>query len=885
MSTALRTQYLYVELSVRVKQSNAAVCDDVLLDEVMKRLAATPLFSFLTPVEAILARRASSAVPLFRVPHTAKDTEWNTAVLSTCRDTLRKGLPCRALSKAERKGGGKSSSEDDDNETAVSALANEYESVHMMADRNRREKKAQAMHVRAIALEMLCHTVRKPTLLLKKEDTHAPLSLSITTQTTTGLSQDQLAATIDSFLSTQQLYAIGEGVTHLIGARMRSLPYPVFVADGETQRLLRWNKTTLDCLVRTRPVMNPLLLTPGLFALLCWLCVTFDTIAPITFSETRPFVFVWVGESRIGKTTAVKALVEQGIEYHCGSIYWDSYMGDPLQVLDDIAIGDETLVRNLKTLLNSNNEGSVRRAYGTTKIRKCATVILVNDDTFQTLRTKVLEAGSNEWLKKNSVLYPPENSWDEGADIVVDQTRAYVHDTRHRDSYGKGIALLSADELREYGIPLLSQQRCSEQCSSQQECSQQECSQQQQQQESRQECVQEGLQVDPTAAPASPGGNASAAEEQYQNLKQLHLQTERERERGTKRKQPKKVFQTTIAKTVERFFCEHKASVCMSVGEMSAERFYRAVALEWVSLMHCLYPTFRYEISSPQGEIPECLKTVPSTCEDDAMGERCREQQEEEPVLVGTDCPAHCSTPTGSLDASQKGCSQQTPALEQSAEQKGVERSVHEKEASVVLTHATCKGDDSKDEEDDDKEEELLFSHKRQKDSSAQAKEAKHRKERRKEKRRLGTNSLLMQDGSDSSKSAQDQEFSQDSLFQDSSSEDPSEGDSSEGDLSERGSERALSEQDFSSDQEGASLHPTKRVQDERVTENSRGDYARAYLKHRDVWEAEAPRRRKDFLLDCSSEDSPDDSPEESPDDSSEDCYASSQEDYGDESE
>lgn len=183
---------------------------------------------------------------------------------------------------------------------------------------------------------------------------------------------------------------------------------------------------------------DPLVLTAGVFSLMTWISETFESLDPTILTEQRSRVYFWVGESRIGKTVLSQTLVKD-YEYSRGGVNWQEYQGSSLQVYDDLNFSEETLAQNLKTLFNTSDEGSIRRVYGISRIKRSAVLVLLNADTFISLKDQIATSHLQDWIEKNSILYPFENNWDPDSDTISDSQLVYGKGTPSR--FGEGIVL------------------------------------------------------------------------------------------------------------------------------------------------------------------------------------------------------------------------------------------------------------------------------------------------------------------------------------------------------------------------------------------------------------------------------------------------------------
>lgn len=183
---------------------------------------------------------------------------------------------------------------------------------------------------------------------------------------------------------------------------------------------------------------DPLVLTAGVFSLMTWISETFESLDPTILTEQRSRVYFWVGESRIGKTVLSQTLVKD-YEYSRGGVNWQEYQGSSLQVYDDLNFSEETLAQNLKTLFNTSDEGSIRRVYGISRIKRSAVLVLLNADTFISLKDQIATSHLQDWIEKNSILYPFENDWDPDSDTISDSQLVYGKGTPSR--FGEGIVL------------------------------------------------------------------------------------------------------------------------------------------------------------------------------------------------------------------------------------------------------------------------------------------------------------------------------------------------------------------------------------------------------------------------------------------------------------
>lgn len=195
---------------------------------------------------------------------------------------------------------------------------------------------------------------------------------------------------------------------------------------------------------------DPLVLTAGVFSLMTWIEETFQNLDPTILTEQRSRVYFWVGESRIGKTVLSQTLVKD-YEYSRGGVNWQEYQGLSLQVYDDLNFSEETISQNLKTLFNTSDEGSIRRVYGITRIKRSAVLVLLNADTFISLKDQIATSHLQDWIEKNSILYPFENDWDPDSDTISDSQLVYGKGTPSR--FGEGIVL---DRQESETPPLLS---------------------------------------------------------------------------------------------------------------------------------------------------------------------------------------------------------------------------------------------------------------------------------------------------------------------------------------------------------------------------------------------------------------------------------------------
>lgn len=234
------------------------------------------------------------------------------------------------------------------------------------------------------------------------------------------ITREQYARLVAEFLASRPLAYAG-GV-----AEAQENGLVLFAEQGLVAQTVR--ELGLDALVaHDDAALRPLVLTAGVLSLVAWLRQTFASLSPPGLAQTRSLVYVWVGESRIGKTVAARLLVPQdAAEYHRGGINWQQYRGRPLQIYDDLTFEEETLSANLKTLFNTSDEGSIRRMYGITRIRKAAVLVLVNADTFITLKERVARNSLRDWMERNTLVYPFTNTWDVDGDTYSDKQQVYA---------------------------------------------------------------------------------------------------------------------------------------------------------------------------------------------------------------------------------------------------------------------------------------------------------------------------------------------------------------------------------------------------------------------------------------------------------------------------
>lgn len=247
------------------------------------------------------------------------------------------------------------------------------------------------------------------------------------------LTTDQYRSLVLEFKDSRPLFVKGR-VTDLEDILCQEKRYSLFDMDAITN--YPFSLRTLSMTLQRR--YDPIVLTAGVLSLMTWIEETFQSLDPTILAEQRSRVYFWVGESRIGKTILSQTLVKD-YEYSRGGINWQEYQGLSLQVYDDLNFSEETIAQNLKTLFNTSDEGSIRRVYGITRIKRSAVLVLLNADTFISLKDQIASSHLQDWIEKNSILYPFENNWDPDSDTISDSQLVYGKGTPSR--FGEGIVL------------------------------------------------------------------------------------------------------------------------------------------------------------------------------------------------------------------------------------------------------------------------------------------------------------------------------------------------------------------------------------------------------------------------------------------------------------
>ena len=290
---------------------------------------------------------------------------------------------------------------------------------------NTREMNQMKCNQQSLWIECCCHLIKAPTL-----------DQGIVVQ----LTSEQYRDLVFEFSSSRPLYIKG---------RMTDLE-PIFVREKRYPLFEEINHFSL----RSRPILRkffPLVLTAGVLSVMTWISETFESLDPTVLGENRSLVYFWVGESRIGKTVLSQTLVQE-YEYNRGGINWQEYQGLALQVYDDLNFSEETISQNLKTLFNTSDEGAIRRVYGMTRIKRSAVLVLLNADTFISLKEQIATNHLQDWISKNSILYPFENDWDPDSDTISDSQLVYGKGSP--SSFGEGIVLDRVPEESQPFLPL-----------------------------------------------------------------------------------------------------------------------------------------------------------------------------------------------------------------------------------------------------------------------------------------------------------------------------------------------------------------------------------------------------------------------------------------------
>ena len=159
-------------------------------------------------------------------------------------------------------------------------------------------------------------------------------------------------------------------------------------------------------------------ITQGLVWFLSWLHTSLTITETsmdgpkVEFRSRRPLCYIWVGESQIGKSFLIQTIVKPlGFKYHRGNIDWMNWDSSIGHVIDDLSNADTTTLAALKTIINSTDEGDVRRIYGYSHISPAVTVLLLNAEAFVVLRQECSKQGMLKWMEENSIVFPPETHW------------------------------------------------------------------------------------------------------------------------------------------------------------------------------------------------------------------------------------------------------------------------------------------------------------------------------------------------------------------------------------------------------------------------------------------------------------------------------------------
>lgn len=243
-------------------------------------------------------------------------------------------------------------------------------------------------------------------------------------------------ALLHDFLRSRPLYALGRPSVQVLDSTLKALSFSVFDETAFPQETVL-KDPVLRALVKKPQKVLPIMLTRGVLSLCCWLKTAFSALSPSALRPERSYAYIWVGESRIGKTMLSQHLLASDSEYHRGGIHWESYVGRALQIYDDLTPEDKTICDNVKTLFNTCDKGTIRRPYGYTQIEHSAVLVLLNAESFRKFKEVMSLNCMTSWLTDNTVLYPFENSWDPDSDIVSDCD--VVYGSGAKTAFGPGI--------------------------------------------------------------------------------------------------------------------------------------------------------------------------------------------------------------------------------------------------------------------------------------------------------------------------------------------------------------------------------------------------------------------------------------------------------------
>lgn len=350
-------------------------------DPVLAALKGLKLEKFLSRIEYALVRRQTSQIPAFKVPVYRSDTEQNSTALS--RDTKPKPIHVDDIF--------------DPPETS-------------------------AVEIYAVLAKPLCFDGVRCCVALTEKTADALLH---------------------EFLRSRPLYALGRPCVHVLDSTLKALSFSVFTEAVFPEQDLLHDSLLRTLVKKPQPVL-PAMLTRGVLTLCCWLKTAFSALNPPALRPERSYAYIWVGESRIGKTLLSQHLLASEAEYHRGGIHWDSYVGSALQIYDDFATEDKTICDNVKTLFNTCDKGTVRRPYGYTQIEHSAVLVLLNAESFRKFKEVMSLSCMSSWLADNTLLYPFENSWDPDSDIVSDCD--VVYGVGAKTEYGPGLVRAATPE-------------------------------------------------------------------------------------------------------------------------------------------------------------------------------------------------------------------------------------------------------------------------------------------------------------------------------------------------------------------------------------------------------------------------------------------------------